>query len=145
MKYIFSIFLLLLLTACASTPMYTASKKPGTGQALVYIYWLPETTSATFSPNIVVNDNQTQNISNGTYLFSYLQAGQYKIGLKFGLKKLLGTFKFESGKTYFIKVTSGIRPIGLPYTLMNFRMRTVDSDTGSQEIKATRLAGELEL
>jgi len=86
--------------------MYTASKEPSAGQALVYIYWLPESTSTTFSPGVVVNDIQYHSILNGTYLFTYLQAGQHIIGLQFGLKELSGKFEFHSGKTYFIKVTS---------------------------------------
>jgi len=133
------------MTGCASAPSYTASKEPESGRALVYIYWLPESTSATFAPMIIINNTQYQNIRNGGYIFSYLREGKYKIGLQFGLKKLLGTFKFSSGETYFIKVTSGIRPVGHSYTLLNFRMKVVDSDTGSQEIKNTSLIGELEL
>jgi len=145
MRYLFTLSLLLILTSCTSAPMYTASNDPDSGYALVYIYWLPESISTTFAPGVIVNDTRHHNIISGTYLYSYLKASTYEIGLKFGLKRLSGAFDFQSGRTYFIKVTSGIRPAGLPNTLLNFRMRVVDSVTGSHEIKATRLAGELVL
>ncbi len=145
MSGLLSLAALLLVTGCASAPMYTTNKSPETGYALVYIYWLHEATITSFTPGIIINNTPYQRIGNGRYIYSYLREGRYALGLQYGLKRLSGEFKFNSGGTYFIKVSAGIRPVGLSYTLMNFTMKVVDSKTGRQEIKNTTLMGELEL
>lgn len=143
MKNILSVFVLMLATGCASAPRYVASNGPETGQALVYIYWVPAYTTYELSPSIIIDGKKYQNIRSGGYVYSYLKEGEYKIGLQFGLRQLNTSFRFNGGETYYIKVTSGIRPVGHYNTLANFRIENIGTTTGSQEIVQTSLISEL--
>ncbi len=145
MKNSVILFLLTLVAACATGSKFIASEDPTDSTALVYIYRPSNFTNALINPEIIIDKNNYVKITNGGYVFTYLEEGEYQVGVDFGDKKgeKEKSFKFENGKTYFIKVTTGRKALAYPYTLVYFKLDNMDTVLGQSEIIETRLLSEI--
>ena len=102
-------------------------------KALVYVYG-PASLIYRGTPYYVfVNGKTVATIINNSYVPLYVTPGDVTISLRTYdyFKKIIDkkVYKFEKGKTYFIRVKSGLYG--------SFKLQKVDTKTGMEEIKKT--------
>lgn len=140
------IFFVTLIAGCSTGTKFVASTHSiDSNNALVYVYRPLQFDNALLSPDLIINNKRFKGISNGGYFSLHIQEGEYQIKVDFGDKgkESTKTFKFENGKTYFIKANTGRKPLEYPYELVYFRLDEVESSIGKFEIKDTRLIEEI--
>ena len=147
MKKLLLIIAVITISGCATGPAFVPSKEPDDKSALLYIYRPSDFVNSMISPEIIINDKKYNGVTNGGYLYSYVEAGNYSIGINYGSNenKKDMDIDIKGGNTYYVRVTTGQKPLKYPYTLTFFNVENATSDNGKKEITDTSLISKFSL
>jgi len=131
----------LCVAACSATgPLYEAAAAPTNGQALVYIYRLPNTPFTARRASFWLDDVRVAELNQSGYTRFYAPEGSHTLSQRWpwdvagGKTTYLGV-RWQAGKTYYYNLESSLDFRGLGETV-TWRISAIDPLRASREITA---------
>jgi len=139
LKNILFIFLVVLISGCASGPKYTTvhSSIPALefGKGRIYFYRSANMFGAGIQPTVILNSEEVGDATPGGFFFVDREPGDYEVVLTTEVEKEL-TFQLDEGEEQYVRMT-----VGLGAIVYRVYPELVEEDRALEEMKGLSYTG----